>query len=178
MFLLYVHGHAHAFALIKTSDVIYLQVMFSTDGYAFPETFYLGLLKWISIYHCITLDHDDFSLQRCLCALAHTYLWLTGAKKAREVVLSVLSDACADGDLSIPEAIEAAKDIFSQNAVQFYKIDRAVKSSGSANSVCSNFAKVKSNDSENHVSLVRVFWADASGQQRCRVSSFNFQFLC
>ncbi|XP_062001966.1 protein fluG-like [Rosa rugosa] len=109
------------------------KVMFSTDGYAFPETFYLG------------------------------------AKKAREVVFSVLCDACADGDLSIPEAIEAAKDIFSQNAVQFYNIDRAVKSSGSANSVSSNFVKVKSNDSENHVSLVRVFWADASGQQRCRV---------
>ncbi|XP_004304487.1 PREDICTED: protein fluG [Fragaria vesca subsp. vesca] len=109
------------------------KVMFSTDGYAFPETFYLG------------------------------------AKKAREVVFSVLHEACADGDLSIPEAIEAAKNIFSQNAVQFYKIDLVVRSSGLANSVSSNFVKVKSNDSENHVSFVRVFWADASGQQRCRV---------
>ncbi|KAL6141892.1 hypothetical protein ACLB2K_060178 [Fragaria x ananassa] len=109
------------------------KVMFSTDGYAFPETFYLG------------------------------------AKKAREVVFSVLREACADGDLSIPEAIEAAKDIFSQNAVQFYKIDLAVRSSGSANSLSSNFVKLKSNDLENHVSFVRVFWADASGQQRCRV---------
>ena len=26
-----------------------LQVMFSTDGYAFPETFYLGLLKLIFV---------------------------------------------------------------------------------------------------------------------------------
>lgn len=101
---------------------------------------------------------------------------MTGAKKAREVVFSVLREACANGDLSIPEAIEAAKDIFSQNAVQFYKIDLAVRSSGSANSVSSNFVKVKSNDSENHVSFVRVFWADASGQQRCRVSSLLFPF--
>ncbi|CAL5401601.1 unnamed protein product [Camellia sinensis] len=32
-----------------------------------------------------------------------------GAKRAREVVFSVLRDACIDGDLSIPEAIEAKK---------------------------------------------------------------------
>lgn len=108
---------------------------------------------------------------------ANTCLWSTGAKKAREVVFSVLCDACADGDLSIPEAIEAAKDIFSQNAIQFYKIDHAVKSYASENSVSSKFVKVKSNDSENDVSLVRVFWSDASGQQRCRVSSFLFNFI-
>ncbi|CAN6580955.1 unnamed protein product [Malus baccata var. baccata] len=109
------------------------KVMFSTDGYAFPETFYLG------------------------------------AKKAREVVFSVLRDACTDGDLSVPEAIEAAKDIFSQNAIQFYKINYAVKSSGSNNYASLNFMKVNSNDSENDVSLVRVMWGDTSGQQRCRV---------
>ncbi|XP_050384485.1 protein fluG [Argentina anserina] len=108
------------------------KVMFSTDGYAFPETFYLG------------------------------------AKKAREVVFSVLCDACTDGDISISEAVEAAKDIFSQNAVQFYKMSLAVKSS-SVNSLSPNFVKVKSNDSKNHISFVRVFWADTSGQQRCRV---------
>ncbi|XP_044473480.1 protein fluG isoform X2 [Mangifera indica] len=62
------------------------KVMFSTDGYACPETFYLG------------------------------------AKKAREVVFSVLCDACIDGDLSVVEAIEAAEDIFAQNAIYFYKI--------------------------------------------------------
>ncbi|KAK7267800.1 hypothetical protein RIF29_20479 [Crotalaria pallida] len=70
------------------------KVMFSTDGYAFPETFYLG------------------------------------AKKSREVIFSVLRDACIDGDLSIPEAVEAAKDLFARNAINFYKI-------GSANSVVS-----------------------------------------
>lgn len=99
---------------------------------------------------------------------------LTGAKKAREVVFSVLCDACADGDLSIPEAIEAAKDIFSQNAIQFYKINYSVKSSGSENRVSPNFVKVNGNDSEDDVLFVRVIWSDASGQQRCRVSFFPF----
>ncbi|KAJ1392205.1 Metal-dependent hydrolase [Sesbania bispinosa] len=65
------------------------KVMFSTDGYAFPELFYLG------------------------------------AKKARQVVFSVLRDACIDGDLSVPEAVEAAKDLFARNAIHFYKIGSA-----------------------------------------------------
>ncbi|KVI04619.1 Amidohydrolase 2 [Cynara cardunculus var. scolymus] len=68
------------------------KVMFSTDGCAFPETFYLG------------------------------------AKRAREVVFSVLRDACNEGDLSIPEALEAVTDIFAENAKMFYKINNAVKS--------------------------------------------------
>ncbi|KAK7277447.1 hypothetical protein RJT34_22460 [Clitoria ternatea] len=62
------------------------KVMFSTDGYTFPETFYLG------------------------------------AKNSRKIVFSVLRDACIDGDLSVPEAVEAAKDILARNAVRFYKI--------------------------------------------------------
>ncbi|KAL5137014.1 Protein fluG [Glycine soja] len=62
------------------------KVMFSTDAYTFPETFYLG------------------------------------AKNSREVVFSVLHDACIDGELSIPEAVEAAKDILARNAIRFYKI--------------------------------------------------------
>lgn len=46
----------------------------------------------------------------------------TGAKNAREVVFTVLRDACIDGELSVPEAVEAAKDLFARNAIQFYKI--------------------------------------------------------
>jgi len=45
-----------------------------------------------------------------------------GAKKSREVVFYVLHDACIDGDLSVPEAVEAAKDIFTRDAIHFYKI--------------------------------------------------------
>jgi len=47
---------------------------------------------------------------------------VTGAKKSREVVFSILRDACIDGDLSVPEAVEAAKDIFTRNTIHFYKI--------------------------------------------------------
>ncbi|EXB75910.1 Protein fluG [Morus notabilis] len=108
------------------------KVMFSTDGYAFPETFYLG------------------------------------AKKAREVIFSVLRDACVDGDLTLHEAVEAAKDIFSENAVRFYKIKLPVKSFGSTNSISPIPAKIKIT-AQSDVSLVRVLWVDASGQHRCRV---------
>ncbi|XP_057838985.2 protein fluG-like [Cryptomeria japonica] len=63
------------------------KVMFNTDGYAFPETFYLGT-KW-----------------------------------AREVITSVLLDACDGGDLSIQEAIETTQKILRGNAINFYKLD-------------------------------------------------------
>ncbi|TKY52993.1 fluG protein [Spatholobus suberectus] len=65
------------------------KVMFSTDGYTFPETFYLG------------------------------------AKNSREVIFTVLRDACIDGELSIPEAVEATKDIFARNAIRFYNLSSA-----------------------------------------------------
>ncbi|KAI9153547.1 hypothetical protein LWI28_012944 [Acer negundo] len=109
------------------------KVMFSTDGYASPETYYLG------------------------------------AKIAREVLFTVLRDACIDGDLSVAEAIEAAKDICAQNAINFYKIDFYVKSFGSKDNVRSNFVKKGTDTPEDGVSLVRVIWVDASGQHRCRV---------
>ncbi|XP_052173846.1 protein fluG [Diospyros lotus] len=109
------------------------KVMFSTDGYAFPETFYLG------------------------------------AKRAREVVFSVLRDACITGDLSIPEAIEAVKDIFSENAKKFYKINLDAKPIDSKPDVCSDSTKLEIDTLQSDFSLVRVIWVDASGQHRCRV---------
>lgn len=109
------------------------KVMFSTDGYAFPETFYLG------------------------------------AKKAREVVFTVLRDACIDGDLSIPEAVEAAEDIFAKNAIQFYKLNVAMKSIDLKNAICPKLMSIGNNSSQNDITLVRIIWVDASGQQRCRV---------
>ncbi|XP_054807482.1 protein fluG-like isoform X2 [Prosopis cineraria] len=105
------------------------KVMFSTDGYAFPETFYLG------------------------------------AKKSREVVFSVLRDACIDGVLSVPEAVEAAKDIFARNAIDFYKIKSAVGTVTSHN----NLSQKSNIALESELSLVRLIWVDISGQHRCRV---------
>uniref|UniRef100_A0A5B7B468 GS catalytic domain-containing protein n=2 Tax=Davidia involucrata TaxID=16924 RepID=A0A5B7B468_DAVIN len=109
------------------------KVMFSSDGYAIPETFYLG------------------------------------ARRAREVVFSVLRDACIDGDLSIPEAIEAAKDIFSRNAIQFYKIIATVRSFDPEIVVSRNLVETETNATQNDVICVRIIWIDSSGQSRCRV---------
>lgn len=90
----------------------------------------------------------------------------TGAKKSREVVFSALRDACIDGDLSIPEAVEAAKDIFARNAILFYKISSA----NDAVSSHSNLPQKLNDGSDIDVSLVRIIWVDGSGQHRCRVS--------
>nr|GEV68487.1 protein FluG [Tanacetum cinerariifolium] len=115
------------------------KVMFSTDGVAFPEAFYLG------------------------------------AKRAREVVFSVLRDACNEGDLSIPEALEAVTDIFAENANKFYKIDSAVTSRAGSTHVSNTLSKLDSHvkgefkSIQQDVVLVRVLWVDASGQHRCRV---------
>ncbi|XP_058771183.1 protein fluG-like [Vicia villosa] len=104
------------------------KVMFSTDGYAFPETFYLG------------------------------------AKKSREVVFSVLRDTCIDGDLSVSEAVEAAKDILARNAINFYKINLSNSAVSSHNILPLNVI----DNLESDVSFVRIIWVDNSGQQRCR----------
>ncbi|KAJ8435650.1 hypothetical protein Cgig2_003305 [Carnegiea gigantea] len=107
------------------------QVMFSTDGFAFPEAFYLG------------------------------------AKRAREVVFSVLRDSCDDGDLSISEALEAAKDIFADNAIHFYKINLSVRSD-KTNTVPHSVGDVNVVPQRN-IAFVRLIWVDTSGQCRCRV---------
>ncbi|KAL2933392.1 Protein fluG [Bienertia sinuspersici] len=108
------------------------KVMFSTDGYAFPEAFYLG------------------------------------ARRAREVIFSVLRDYCIDGDLSIPEALEAAKDLFAQNAIQFYKITSS-SNSDQTKTISHNFGEISSILPPNNITFVRVIWVDTSGQCRCRV---------
>lgn len=114
------------------------KVMFSTDGCAFPETFYLG------------------------------------AQRAREVVFSVLRDACNEGDLSIPEAVEAVKDIFSENSKKFYKIhydvtSRVPRHVSDTLKKPVNHKKHDFNSTQQEMVLVRVLWVDASGQHRCRV---------
>ncbi|MCL7051037.1 hypothetical protein MKW94_016524, partial [Papaver nudicaule] len=109
------------------------KVLFSTDGYAFPETFYLG------------------------------------AKRAREVVASVLRDACHEGDLTISEAVEAAKDIFKNNAIRLYKLHELVGSSSPNNVAPHDSKTLKANVPEQGIVFVRVIFVDGSGQHRCRV---------
>ncbi|KAI5395731.1 hypothetical protein KIW84_062060 [Lathyrus oleraceus] len=55
-------------------------------------------------------------------AYAFPELFYLGAKNARKVVFTVLRDSCIDGDLTVPEAVEAAKDLFARNSISFYKI--------------------------------------------------------
>nr|XP_004497994.1 protein fluG-like [Cicer arietinum] len=55
-------------------------------------------------------------------AYAFPELFYLGAKKAREVVFVVLRDSCIDGELTVPEAVEVAKDLFARNSINFYKI--------------------------------------------------------
>ncbi|KMZ58598.1 hypothetical protein ZOSMA_75G00310 [Zostera marina] len=107
------------------------KVMFSSGGYAFPETFYLGV------------------------------------KRARDVIYSVLTDACDDGDLTIPEAIRAAEGIFNKNALNFYKSDKFIGSL-----VGSHSLDVRSKvyvEQPKDITFVRLVWADTCGQRRCRV---------
>ncbi|KAF3793448.1 fluG protein [Nymphaea thermarum] len=107
------------------------KVMFSTDGYAFPETFFLG------------------------------------AKRARHTLATVLCDACEDGDLTILEAIDAAKSILRDNALQIYKVKQNVDSP-EATLYSSQTNKLVKQPAQKTV-LVRVMWVDTSGQHRCRV---------
>lgn len=108
------------------------KVMFSSDGYAFPENFYLG------------------------------------AKRAREVVFRVLSNACEDGDLTITEAVEAVEDIFRRNALQLYKLDGIIGSTDCRKSM-TFYDSSKTSTPQEDIVFVRIIWVDASGQNRCRV---------
>ncbi|CAA7019124.1 unnamed protein product [Microthlaspi erraticum] len=108
------------------------KVMFSTDGYASPETYYLG------------------------------------AKKAREVIFLVLREACASGDLSLTEAIDAAKDIFSRNAIGFYKLNIDTDSSSPPSRISSKSEMKEPDVQEDSSSFVRIILVDTSGQHRCR----------
>lgn len=92
-----------------------------------------------------------------------------GAKKSRDVVLSVLRDACIDGDLSISEAVEAVNDMFTRNAVQLYKMNLTIESF-MPNSSAVSIPLMKTNVVQEDVKFVRIIWVDGSGQQRCRVS--------
>lgn len=125
-----------------------------------------------------------------------------GAKRAREVVFSILRDAMVEGDLSITKAVVAVKDIFSENAKKLYKLQKlddsskdcdephisspfikeelhgSVKNSSTESDVephvSSSFQNEELNGSSKDVTLVRLIWIDASGQHRCRVSCLYF----
>lgn len=63
----------------------------------------------------------------------------------------------------MPEAIEAVHDIFARNAVNFYKINSDLKNPAKPS------LNLETSTSLTDVSLIRIIWADTSGQHRCRV---------
>ena len=100
-----------------------------------------------------------------------------GAKKSRDVVFSVLRDACIDGDLSISEAVEAVNDMFAQNALKLYNINLPTTNSTSISNG-SPFSIIPSMNTDvvlqKDARLVRIIWVDASGRHRCRVRFLIF----
>uniref|UniRef100_K4AVL2 Uncharacterized protein n=1 Tax=Solanum lycopersicum TaxID=4081 RepID=K4AVL2_SOLLC len=88
------------------------------------------------------------------------YLVLSvGGKKAREVVLNFLLDACFHDDLSITEAIAIVKAIFAENAKKFYKIDASsIYSDVEPQSLSNPFKKEDLNGPLTDVTAVRIIW--------------------
>ncbi|KAH7446880.1 hypothetical protein KP509_01G080100 [Ceratopteris richardii] len=107
------------------------KVMFSTDGYAFPETYFLGI-KW-----------------------------------TREILLNVLGEACANGDLSLDEALEAATDILGRNAIDLYRLNNISESENHQTSGLVDFGVP--NNCEANVKHIRLLWSDTAGHRRCKV---------
>lgn len=135
-------------------------------GLAIPKLSVHGMISSVKeLLELAPIKKVMFSTDGCM--FPETFY--LGAKKAREVVYSVLRDACVDGDLSISEALEAVKDIFADNAKEFYKINVAVKPVNLENAVSPHFLKVATEGSQQDVGLVRILWVDTSGQHRCRV---------
>lgn len=102
---------------------------------------------------------------------------LVGAKKAREIVFAVLRDACIDEDLSIPEAIDAVKDIFSKNSLELYKIKAASMALDLDKMTGSSFLKIDDYSPTPDITLVRIVWVDASGQHRWRIRLLPFKLF-
>lgn len=124
------------------------------------------------MFSCISNKHVSYK-EHCFKLLLLVFI---GAKKTREIIFSVLRDACCDGDLTVDEAIEAAKDILARNAIKLYKINIDAKAFNSKDILSWNSMNIDNSSLDNGVSLVRILWVDASGQHRCRVSVFSLKF--
>lgn len=134
-------------------------------GLAVPKLSFHGMLSSVKeLLELAPINKVMFSTDAC----SFPESFYLGAKKAREVMFAVLHDACINEDLSIPESIQAVKDIFSENARNLYKI-KAVSDSFDANDIASLSMKLDINTSAQAVAFVRIIWVDGSGQHRCRV---------
>nr|KJB62333.1 hypothetical protein B456_009G412500 [Gossypium raimondii] len=143
---------------------IYPQV-YLDFGLAIPKLSFHGMISSVKeLLELAPIKKVMFSTD----AVATPETYYLGAKRAREIVFSVLRDSCIDHDLLITEAIEASKDIFARTAIQLYKINIGEELVGLKASDSPSYV-IGTNVPEHSVSLVRILWADASGQHRCRV---------
>ncbi|KAL6519364.1 hypothetical protein OROGR_018684 [Orobanche gracilis] len=134
-------------------------------GLAVPKLSFHGMLSSVKkLLELAPINKVIFSTDGC----GFPESFYLGAKKAREVIFAVLRDSCIHGDLSCAEAIQAAKDIFSENSRQLYKIKPAPESPNS-NYTAFPSVKLNINASAMGVAFVRILWVDGSGQHRCRV---------
>ncbi|KAL6496287.1 hypothetical protein OROGR_029545 [Orobanche gracilis] len=135
-------------------------------GLAVPKLSFHGMLSSVKeLLELAPINKVMFSTDGC----GFPESFYLGAKKAREVIFAVLRDSCIHGDLSFAEAIQAAKDIFSENSRQLYKINPAVSESSNSNYAAFPSMKLNINASATGVAFVRILWVDGSGQHRCRV---------
>ncbi|KAL6585412.1 hypothetical protein OROMI_002056 [Orobanche minor] len=134
-------------------------------GLAVPKLSFHGMLSSVKeLLELAPINKVMFSTDGC----GFPESFYLGAKKAREVIFAVLRDSCIHGDLSFAEAIQAAKDIFSENSRQLYKI-KPVSESSNSNYTAFPSVKFNINASAKGVVFVRILWVDGSGQHRCRV---------
>ncbi|KAJ8535525.1 hypothetical protein K7X08_023245 [Anisodus acutangulus] len=170
-------------------------------GFAIPKLSFHGMISSVKeLLKLAPINKVMFSTD----AIAFAEAFYLGAKRACEVVFSVLRDAMVEGDLSITKAIAAVTDIFAENAKKLYKLHKldvpsndsdiephilspfmkedlhgSLKDSSIDSDVepyiSSYFQNEELNGSSKDVTLVRIIWIDASGQHRCRVS-FTFAF--
>ncbi|KAG6555354.1 hypothetical protein Mapa_002580 [Marchantia paleacea] len=117
------------------------KVMFSTDAYAFPETFYLGA-KWartvLAEVLCDCFEEGDLSVDEAIAA-AESILRKNSLDFYKLTTSALISD-----NLDNKKAVDT-------NASQSFEYTQ------SSSSVLDK------------VDYVRLMWGDASGQRRCRV---------
>ncbi|KAL6503085.1 hypothetical protein OROHE_023714 [Orobanche hederae] len=134
-------------------------------GLAVPKLSFHGMLSSVKeLLELAPINKVMFSTDGC----GFPESFYLGAKKAREVIFAVLRDSCIHGDLSFAEAIQAAKDIFSENSRQLYNI-KPVSEFPNSNHTAFPSVKFNINASAKGVAFVRILWVDGSGQHRCRV---------
>ncbi|XP_059297546.1 protein fluG-like isoform X1 [Lycium ferocissimum] len=163
-------------------------------GFAIPKLSFHGMISSVKeLLKLAPMNKVMFSTD----AVAFAEAFYLGAKRAREVIFSVLCDVMVESDLSITKAIAAVKDIFAENAKKLYKLHKldvppkdcdiephipspfmkedlhiSLKDSSTDSDVepyiSSYFQNEELNGSSKDITLVRIIWIDASGQHRCR----------